>query len=121
VRAQVTDDVLDFTGKSQLLGKPALTDIRSGVVTCPVLYAAEEFPELTPLILRKFREPADVEQAIALVGRSQGIDRSRALARQYVDAALLNLEQCSSDACQHAGLAREALQELCLSIVDRKR
>jgi len=37
------------------LGKPALNDLKSGLATAPVLYAAEEHPELQTLILRKFK------------------------------------------------------------------
>ena len=37
------------------LGKPALNDLKSGLATAPVLYAAEEHPELHALILRRFK------------------------------------------------------------------
>jgi hypothetical protein len=53
--AQFVDDVLDFTGSTMQLGKPALNDLRSGLATAPVLFAAEEHPELQPLILRRFK------------------------------------------------------------------
>ena len=39
--AQFVDDVLDFTGSTLQLGKPALNDLRSGLATAPVLYAAQ--------------------------------------------------------------------------------
>ena len=51
---QLVDDMLDYTGSSTVLGKPALNDLRSGLATAPVLYAAEKHPELRPMILRKF-------------------------------------------------------------------
>ncbi len=35
------DDILDFTGSALALGKPALNDLRSGLATAPVLFAAE--------------------------------------------------------------------------------
>lgn len=38
---QVVDDVLDFTGSALALGKPALNDLRSGLATAPVLFAAQ--------------------------------------------------------------------------------
>ena len=41
---QFVDDVLDFTGSTLQLGKPALNDLRSGLATAPVLYAAEVWP-----------------------------------------------------------------------------
>ena len=52
---QFVDDVLDFTGSTMQLGKPALNDLKSGLATAPVLYAAEEHPELHTLILRRFK------------------------------------------------------------------
>ena len=52
---QFVDDVLDFTGSTMQLGKPTLNDLRSGLATAPVLYAAEEHPELNTLILRRFK------------------------------------------------------------------
>jgi len=33
---QFVDDILDFTGSSSLLGKPALNDLASGITTAPV-------------------------------------------------------------------------------------
>ena len=41
---QFVDDVLDFTGSTLQLGKPALNDLRSGLATAPVIYAAEVRP-----------------------------------------------------------------------------
>ena len=39
------------------MGKPQLNDLRSGLATAPVLYAAEEHLEaLLPLIQRRFKE-----------------------------------------------------------------
>lgn len=59
---QVVDDVLDLTGSSTMLGKPALNDLKSGVVTAPVLFAAQQQPELCALIKRKFRSSGDVDR-----------------------------------------------------------
>ncbi len=41
---QLVDDILDFTGSSTILGKPALNDLASGIATAPVLFAAQEQP-----------------------------------------------------------------------------
>ena len=43
---QFVDDVLDFTGSTLQLGKPALNDLHSGLATAPVLFAAEEHPQV---------------------------------------------------------------------------
>ncbi|CAK6695870.1 solanesyl diphosphate synthase [Synechococcus sp. CBW1107] len=80
---QVVDDILDFTGSDQQLGKPAASDLAAGYLTAPVLYALEEKPALAGLIEREFCEAGDLDQALALVRGCEAIPRSRALAEQF--------------------------------------
>jgi len=84
---QFIDDVLDFTSSSGELGKPNLNDIKSGVVTAPVLYAAEQHPELIDMIQRKFKADGDVSRANELVFDSNGIERTRQMAEKYCTLA----------------------------------
>ena len=51
---QIVDDILDFTSSTDTLGKPAGSDLKSGNLTAPVLYALEEKPMLLTLIEREF-------------------------------------------------------------------
>jgi geranylgeranyl pyrophosphate synthase len=85
---QLVDDVLDFEGDVKSMGKPALADLRAGLSTAPVLFAAEEFPELEAMMDRKFRQDGDVEQARELVLQSQGIERTKELARVHAERAM---------------------------------
>lgn len=89
---QIVDDILDFTASTEELGKPAGSDLKSGNLTAPVLYALEEQPYLEVLIEREFAQPGDLEQAIALVKDSRGIERSRTLAEQHSKSAIEALE-----------------------------
>jgi all-trans-nonaprenyl-diphosphate synthase len=84
---QVVDDILDFTGSDQQLGKPAASDLASGYLTAPVLYALEERPALAGLIDREFSQEGDLEQALELVRGCEAIQRSRALAESFAREA----------------------------------
>jgi all-trans-nonaprenyl-diphosphate synthase len=84
---QVVDDILDFTGSDQQLGKPAASDLASGYLTAPALYALEERPSLAGLIEREFSEAGDLAQALDLVRGSSAIQRSRTLAESFANEA----------------------------------
>ncbi|NJR22627.1 MAG: solanesyl diphosphate synthase [Richelia sp. CSU_2_1] len=85
---QIVDDILDFTASTEILGKPAGSDLKSGNLTAPVLFALEEKPYLEVLIEREFAQEGDLEQALALVADSRGIERSRELATHHAQKAV---------------------------------
>jgi all-trans-nonaprenyl-diphosphate synthase len=89
---QVVDDILDFTGSDQQLGKPAASDLASGYLTAPALYALQERPALAGLIEREFCEEGDLEQALELVRGCEAIPRTRALAEGFAQEAAQALE-----------------------------
>ena len=99
---QVVDDILDFTGSDQQLGKPAASDLASGYLTAPALYALEEKPALGSLIEREFCEEGDLEQALELVRASDAIQRSRALAETFAREARESLEWLPESSCRRA-------------------
>ncbi|KAK6124062.1 hypothetical protein DH2020_042208 [Rehmannia glutinosa] len=98
---QLIDDVLDFTGTSTSLGKGSLSDIRhvlsltfslysvvlSGIVTAPILFAMEEFPELRDVVDQGFDNSANVDRALEYLGKSRGIQRTRELAAKHASLA----------------------------------
>ncbi|XP_069681823.1 all trans-polyprenyl-diphosphate synthase PDSS1 [Periplaneta americana] len=85
---QLVDDLLDFVSSSAAMGKPAAADLKLGLATAPVLFACERFPELNPMIMRRFQEPGDVERAFELVHQSQGLAQTQFLARQHCAEAM---------------------------------
>jgi geranylgeranyl pyrophosphate synthase len=42
---QIVDDILDFQGDQEVLGKPVGSDLREGIVTLPVLYFLRQYPD----------------------------------------------------------------------------
>jgi all-trans-nonaprenyl-diphosphate synthase len=80
---QIVDDILDFTSSTDTLGKPAGSDLKSGNLTAPVLFALEEKPYLEVLIEREFAQAGDLEQALGLIQESQGIQKARDLAAHH--------------------------------------
>ena len=92
---QVVDDILDFTGNDEQLGKPASSDLASGYLTAPVLYALEENPMLSELIEREFTSSGDLQKALDCVRNSNAINRSRDLAENFAHEAKQSIEWLS--------------------------
>lgn len=47
-----------------------------------------QFPELNPMIMRRFQEPGDVNKAFELVHQSQGLEQTRFLAKKHCMEAI---------------------------------
>lgn len=99
---QVVDDVLDFTGSDQQLGKPAASDLASGYLTAPSFYAIEEAPELKTLIEREFSEENDLTEALQLVRSSNAIARTRELAETFAQQSRESIAWLPESACKRA-------------------
>lgn len=46
-----------------------------------------QYPELNPMIMRRFQEPGDVEKAFELVHKSNGLQQTQFLAKQHCQEA----------------------------------
>jgi all-trans-nonaprenyl-diphosphate synthase len=97
---QIVDDILDFTSPTEVLGKPAGSDLISGNITAPALFAMQETPYLEVLIDREFSEEGDIQKALAIVHASQGIQKAKELAAQYGQSALKHLDCLPSSPSQ---------------------
>lgn len=109
---QIVDDILDFTASTEVLGKPAGSDLISGNLTIPVLYAMEENPYLIKLIEREFNQEGDIEEALTIVREGNAIERSRSLALTHSKLAAESLT-CLKDSA--SAIALMELTEYVLS------
>ncbi|MBD2446868.1 solanesyl diphosphate synthase [Nostoc sp. FACHB-152] len=99
---QIVDDILDFTSTTDTLGKPAGSDLKSGNLTAPVLFALEEKPYLEVLIERQFAQEGDLEQALELIQDSQGIQKARELAAHHAKLAAEDIAVLAPSASRQA-------------------
>jgi geranylgeranyl pyrophosphate synthase len=105
---QIMDDLLDFTGTEEELGKPVGNDLLQGTVTLPVLLFAEQNPDLPAMkrLTQGSQDPDDLRAVVDLVRASSVIDESAAVMESYKQAALDALTRVP----QHR--ARESLEAL---------
>ena len=112
---QLVDDMLDYTTSSETLGKPAGADLELGLATAPLLFAWKDNQQLGVLVGRKFSAEGDVEMARELVGRSDGLEQTRALAQEYADKAAHDISKFPDSE------AKDGLVEICVKTVRRRK
>ncbi|NJP05862.1 MAG: polyprenyl synthetase family protein [Chloroflexaceae bacterium] len=87
---QVVDDILDFVGDEQTLGKPAGSDMRRGIITLPLIYAVAATQDERLAAVVDTQDEDEIQWAIGRVKR-YGIEPSREAARSLIDRALTYL------------------------------
>ncbi|HEY92231.1 MAG TPA: polyprenyl synthetase family protein [Dehalococcoidia bacterium] len=114
---QIIDDILDFIGTEEELGKPVGSDLAQGTLTLPAMLLLECYVEDNPVkrLFQNRDKQENIELAIKLVHNSSIIEECYAVAADYCDKACCNfdlLPDCPS---------RRALMELADYIINRKR
>ena len=117
---QVIDDLLDFTSSTEVLGKPALSDLKEGKVTLPLILAlpratARERELITRVATHKSFDDVDPAEIIAIVNRYNTLDETRAIARDYAERARKTLAPFPASA------AKEALEVALEFVLERDR
>lgn len=114
---QIIDDVLDFTGKQDAVGKPVANDLRQGLVTLPAIYYLESHPDdsnLSKILSGNGVEEEILAKLVNDIQASGAIDRSVDKAKQFVSQALEALDELPLTA-EH-----QSLENLSRYIVDRR-
>jgi octaprenyl-diphosphate synthase len=107
---QLVDDVLDFTAREKVLGKPVGGDLREGKVTLPLVYALEcataDERRLVEIVLRdRNYERAPFEAILKLLEKYRGIQRVRERAQAFTDKARRIITEFPDSAYQRALLS----------------
>jgi len=92
---QITDDILDFVADEKILGKPAGSDIRQGVITLPALYALKHDihrEELSSLFASPELCISAAERIIDIIINSDGIDYAYYITEHFARKAQKQLE-----------------------------
>jgi octaprenyl-diphosphate synthase len=89
---QLVDDILDFTARESVLGKPVGNDLREGKVTLPLIYALEEASagerELVATVLReRSYDSVPLKRILEMMNRYDSINRARQRALAFTDKA----------------------------------
>ncbi len=115
---QVLDDLLDYESNPEQLGKPTANDLSNGVLTLPAILALESGEARSEISAylnsANGDRPQLLEAAYEAICASDALDRSRAIANDYIDAALRNLEPVPESE------SKEALVQLTGYIRDRQ-
>lgn len=114
---QVIDDVLDYEGDAELLGKNLGDDLREGKVTLPVICALRHGTEAQNALIRQAIEHGDVahlDEILNIIRQTGALDMARQSAMAEAQRAI--------DAAQQlpANQYREALLQLAAGLQERR-
>ena len=114
---QIIDDILDFTANVRQLGKPIGSDVRSGVLTLPVLHALAKSPRrdrLREILGKRPVGEAEVRAVGEILSETESLQYAYRAAVRYVEGAKGRLT------CFPAGAAQENLLSVADFVVNRE-
>jgi len=114
---QIVDDILDFIGTEEEIGKPTGSDLAQGTLTLPAILLLERCPEDNPITKAFHNEDKqeNIKRAIDLVRSSSIIQECYAVASDYNSQARCNLDLLPDN------ISRQALIELADYVVSRRK
>ena len=104
---QLVDDVLDFTSRESVLGKPVGNDLREGKITLPLIYALESAtPEQRAMVATVLEDGnydhVPFKQILAVIREHNGIKRARERAQAFTEKARVIIAEFPDSAYQRA-------------------
>lgn len=93
---QIQDDLLDYLGDEEIVGKPVGNDLKESKITLPLLYALNNSKNGKSARIKELLEKGDAsdkfDEIRDFVIKNGGVDYSRAKANGYIQKALSLLE-----------------------------
>lgn len=113
---QIVDDVLDFIGDEQTLGKPAGNDLRQGTITLPLIYALarSDSPRLRAIVAHHNPSESQVRAAVEEVIAVGGVEAAMAEARRFIARANHQLAEFPPSA------TRRTLEDIAYFVISRE-
>jgi octaprenyl-diphosphate synthase len=107
---QLIDDILDFTSREKILGKPVGNDLREGKVTLPVIYAleiadADERKRVETVLADGNYDQVPFAKILQILTRHNTIERARGRAQSFADKARQIIGEFPDSPYQRALLA----------------
>lgn len=107
---QLIDDVLDFTSREHILGKPVGNDLREGKVTLPLIYAletacAEERRMVQTVLSSNSYDRVPFSSILELLHRHRGVERAKERAESFTEKARELIAEFPESPYQRALLA----------------
>ncbi len=115
---QIRDDILDYIGKTKIIGKPLGGDIKEKKITLPLIHALKNSSDKEARdVIKKIKNgksSSDVSNIISFVKNKGGIEYSEEVANQYAANAVSNLASFKES------VYKKSLTDLVEFIVKRK-
>lgn len=84
---QIKDDISNFISNRDAGGKPVLNDLKDGIITLPVIFAAAKNLSFRKKLKLFLNRPEHPEELLNDIIKSGGIERSEQVMRKYLDRA----------------------------------